>query len=106
MNLNTSSGAGAGAMNLKIASSGAAAWSILDQLPSPGCMQSFCQNGLSRLVNCLIPTTCPPHKDGNILLSALPEDLTSVLDGFVLNVQQCVINEIAKIFSKILAIYL
>ena len=38
MNLNTSSaaGAGAGAIDLKIASSGAKAWSILGQLPSPG----------------------------------------------------------------------
>ena len=37
MNLNTSSGAGAGAIDLKIASSrgGAGAWSILGQLPSP-----------------------------------------------------------------------
>ena len=38
MNLNTSSRAGAGAIDLKIASSaaGAGAWSILGQLPSPG----------------------------------------------------------------------
>ena len=36
MNLNTSSVAGAGAIDLKIASSGAGAWSILGQLPSPG----------------------------------------------------------------------
>ena len=35
MNLNTSSGAGAGAIDLKIVSSGAEAWSILGQLPSP-----------------------------------------------------------------------
>ena len=35
MNLNTSSGAGAGAIDLKIASSGAGAWSILGQLSSP-----------------------------------------------------------------------
>ena len=36
MNLNTSSAAGAKAIDLKIASSGAKAWSILGQLPSPG----------------------------------------------------------------------
>ena len=38
MNLNTSSTAGAGAIDLKIASSGAGAgaWSIVGQLPSPG----------------------------------------------------------------------
>ena len=36
MNLNTSSRAGAGAIDLKIASFGAGAWSILGQLPSPG----------------------------------------------------------------------
>ena len=37
MNLNTSSGAGAGALNLKIASfeARAGAWSILGQLPNP-----------------------------------------------------------------------
>ena len=35
MNLNTSSGAGAGAINLKIVSSGAGTWPILGQLPSP-----------------------------------------------------------------------
>ena len=35
MNLSTSSGAGAGAIDLKIARSGAGAWSILGQLPSP-----------------------------------------------------------------------
>ena len=35
MNLNTRSGAGAGAIDLKIASSGAGALSIFGQLPSP-----------------------------------------------------------------------
>ena len=40
MNLNTSSGAGAGAIDFKVASSGAGAWSILSQLPSPGSMCS------------------------------------------------------------------
>ena len=41
MNLNTSSGAGAGAIDLKIVSSeaGAGAWSILDQLLSPAYVQ-------------------------------------------------------------------
>ena len=34
MNLNTCSGAGAGAIDLKTVSSGAGAWSILGQLPS------------------------------------------------------------------------
>ena len=39
MNLNTRSGAGSEAIDLKIVSSGAGAgaWSILGQLPSPGC---------------------------------------------------------------------
>ena len=36
MNLNTSSGAGAGAIDLKIVSFGAGAWFTLGQLPSPG----------------------------------------------------------------------
>ena len=36
MNPNISSGAGAGAIDLKIASSRAEAWSILGQLPRPG----------------------------------------------------------------------
>ena len=36
MKLHTSSGAGAGAIDLKIVSSGAGASSILGQLPSPG----------------------------------------------------------------------
>ena len=41
MNLNTSSRAGAGAIHLKIASSGAGARSILGQLPSPAHKEIF-----------------------------------------------------------------
>ena len=41
----------------------------------------FRQTGPPRLVDCLAPATCLPHKDGGIPLSALPKDTTRKLAG-------------------------